>query len=714
MPSSPPQWLWDEARGEFYFWSEAQKRYIYQSGHTVSSIDAPVKRDTNRENFHAQGSVSGSAQGSISNSQNQGTPSNHKEIHLYQSAYGYMNHVQSNGISLALKDIGSSMADMHMHHTSSNIVSQYGPGEYETLDPRFRVQYPGREFFRVGKVFKVMWAEPMGTNPDGSSVSWHRLRGNVFVRMRCFVVVREGPQYCACVPILTYKYRGVTKKELRPDRHAIAYTGSMPPKMLQDEILTIGEGSMREPIKIQTRTDLEEMSPESRINYGKIYTVEHNVKVYDFGDVDADFIGKFREHFDEIWKIQSPVVKGAIHHDYYVEQEDPYRSVSLLGKGSYGFVDQVEARLQNNTVYARKLFRLPNQVSKRENFVQAIKREAQITYRLRHHHIVTVYETYEWRQHFGIIMRPVAQGDLATLLDQVDNTSGELRDNFLQYIPKWCGCLIQAIAYIHGELVRHKDIKPANILINNHDILLTDFGLAEDMAQKDSTGTEGSVGVHTVRYCAPEVKKDNARRGRSADIFSLGCVFLEMATVLIGGVGARARLIDYGVNDNALSRAYSERPLPILHWILYLWIKAREISNLELCSIKPKPSHPEPSSDMRQVIPVSTERHASPTFTGSLIADLSFFMMDPDQSQRATAQQLLAMMQNPQLKYKSGIHAQVCVTCRTHSSQQRSTVTTPVLNSKDKIISNYNFPDSHEILGTYVLMGWTEAKKAWT
>lgn len=80
--------------------------------------------------------------------------------------------------------------------------------------------------------------------------------------------------------------------------------------------------------------------------------------------------------------------------------------------------------------------------------------------------------------------------------------------------------------------IRHLDIKPSNILIKGPNILLADFGISQMGHRKTMPTTNLHRNAQRIReYCAPEVDKGNTR-GRSADIFSLGTVFLEMLVTL--------------------------------------------------------------------------------------------------------------------------------------------------------------------------------------
>jgi serine/threonine protein kinase len=93
-------------------------------------------------------------------------------------------------------------------------------------------------------------------------------------------------------------------------------------------------------------------------------------------------------------------------------------------------------------------------------------------------------------------------------------------------------CLCQALKYLHDSNLRHKDIKPENIIIDfSGNVVLMDFGIS-----KKVEGTEGitdSYGSRTGIYAPLEVH-DDTRRGYQSDVYSLGCVFIQMATLLLG------------------------------------------------------------------------------------------------------------------------------------------------------------------------------------
>ncbi|KAH8662767.1 kinase-like domain-containing protein [Ilyonectria robusta] len=161
-----------------------------------------------------------------------------------------------------------------------------------------------------------------------------------------------------------------------------------------------------------------------------------------------------------------------------------------------------------------------DQVS-REAKKRKLIQEAKILHLARHHHVIQLIHTYfedgnEDQIKFAVIM------------DRADaNLHHYLKPG---KIPsrKWFSCLIGVMHYIHTLGIRHRDIKPSNILIKGEKVLLADFGISQmGLGKTMPTTYRYRNAPRTREYCAPEVEKGSTR-GRSADIFSLGAVFLEM------------------------------------------------------------------------------------------------------------------------------------------------------------------------------------------
>jgi serine/threonine protein kinase len=80
------------------------------------------------------------------------------------------------------------------------------------------------------------------------------------------------------------------------------------------------------------------------------------------------------------------------------------------------------------------------------------------------------------------------------------------------------------------SLMRRREL--GNILVKENEVYLTDFGVSLDWTSNKTSATGGNPGKVTPMYSAPEVTNHEEGRTRAADVFSLGCVFSEMATVM--------------------------------------------------------------------------------------------------------------------------------------------------------------------------------------
>ena len=93
-------------------------------------------------------------------------------------------------------------------------------------------------------------------------------------------------------PITTYGGQGVAKAGIDRSKHAIIYMrGEMPP-MNGDEPAISKQPLEVDPVKFEQKLD-----PMSRVNFGKVYTVEHNVKVLPVGEIKGASRDLFLEYF---------------------------------------------------------------------------------------------------------------------------------------------------------------------------------------------------------------------------------------------------------------------------------------------------------------------------------------------------------------------------------------------------------------------------------
>ena len=111
--------------------------------------------------------------------------------------------------------------------------------------------------------------------------------------------------------------------------------------------------------------------------------------------------------------------------------------------------------------------------------------------------------------------------------------------------------LVSGLAYVHSEIdgkwTIHGDLKPSNILLfEEHGEWLwklADFGQSHLKSTLDSSGTDRLLGSH--EYRAPEYTISNRKYYISWDVFAMGCIIVELATVIVFGDWGHNRVVEF-------------------------------------------------------------------------------------------------------------------------------------------------------------------------
>jgi predicted Ser/Thr protein kinase len=146
-------------------------------------------------------------------------------------------------------------------------------------------------------------------------------------------------------------------------------------------------------------------------------------------------------------------------------------------------------------------------------------REAKSAANLRHRHVVTIFDVGDHEGQPFIAMELVEGPTFAELI----RTQASLRlDRKLGLIEDLCA----GLAYAHDNGIIHRDVKPANLMIDADDRLkILDFGIAR--AVEDSAMTQTGHLVGSANYMSPEQVANRPLDGRS-DMFAVGAVFFEL------------------------------------------------------------------------------------------------------------------------------------------------------------------------------------------
>ena len=218
----------------------------------------------------------------------------------------------------------------------------------------------------------------------------------------------------------------------------------------------------------------------------------------------------------------------------------PLESVSMvrnLGAGAFGTVSEV-TNTETWKTCAVKTFRRKRTGSDGRRDLEAFNDEVQIMKQLRalqNPHLVSYLGSFVHLDRFSIIMQPVADTDLAHYLRFASRKDKRLANSPIEdpskVLLQGMASLASALRDIHSIQIWHQDIKPSNILIKNGDFLLADFGISKSLVSCKSSTNKGIQ--MTPQYAAPEAVK-KGRLSSAVDIWSLGCVYAEMATWIAG------------------------------------------------------------------------------------------------------------------------------------------------------------------------------------
>ena len=193
--------------------------------------------------------------------------------------------------------------------------------------------------------------------------------------------------------------------------------------------------------------------------------------------------------------------------------------IDLVGRGGMGLVYRAFDRQLNREVAIKTV---TEGFTGDQEMLQRFYREAAKTAALRHPNIVIVYDLGE-QDGFPYIVMEYLSGDP---LDRLIQSSEPQPLSFkLKIIEQVC-C---ALGYAHRNDMIHRDVKPANVIVQPDGIAkLLDFGIARQEKNDGRLTRTGSV-IGTIQYMAPERLKDAAFDGRS-DIFSVGIMLFQVLT----------------------------------------------------------------------------------------------------------------------------------------------------------------------------------------
>jgi serine/threonine protein kinase len=233
-----------------------------------------------------------------------------------------------------------------------------------------------------------------------------------------------------------------------------------------------------------------------------------------------------------------------------------YRLNAVIGRGGMGLVWRARDELLDRDVAVKELA-WPAYFSEQEQRAarQCAAREAQAAARVSHPNVIRIFDVIEEDGSPWIVMELLPRGSLHDLIEREGPLSPA------QAATVGLG-ILAALRAAHAEGIVHRDVKPANILMAEDRVVLTDFGIAQ-AAGASALTTAVDVLIGSPAYIAPE-RARGRQCGPPADLWGLGAS-------LYAAVEGRGPFDRDGDALASLAAVVADEPPPATHAGPLLW-----------------------------------------------------------------------------------------------------------------------------------------------
>ncbi|KAG4302523.1 hypothetical protein PCK1_001107 [Pneumocystis canis] len=280
-------------------------------------------------------------------------------------------------------------------------------------------------------------------------------------------------------------------------------------------------------IKSNSHNRVKDKQPSIRASKSESCVLDQSLTLSPSCDIDSEIT---RNDLDDNIFENNEIKDFNIENGMENNNSGPTRWIkgALIGSGSFGSVF-LGMNALSGELMAVKQVEIPSydiQGCKRKlTMLDALQREISLLKELHHENIVQYLGSSMDETHLTFFLEYVPGGSVTALLNSYGAFEEPLIRNFVRQILK-------GLNYLHNKKIIHRDIKGANILVDNKGVIkISDFGISKkveanllSISKNHRPSLQGSV-----YWMAPEVVKQTLYT-RKADIWSLGCLVVEMFT----------------------------------------------------------------------------------------------------------------------------------------------------------------------------------------
>ncbi|RZC92772.1 hypothetical protein C5167_029502 [Papaver somniferum] len=213
---------------------------------------------------------------------------------------------------------------------------------------------------------------------------------------------------------------------------------------------------------------------------------------------------------------------------------DCFDKLEQIGEGTYGLVYKARDVLTGEIVALKKI----RTDKEKEGFPITAMREIKILKKLRHQNVIKLKEIVtstgpgnDEQGKPGPTDGNKYKGDIYMVFEYMDHDFSELSKRGVRFSVPQIKCymkqLLTGLHYCHLNEVLHRDIKAANLLVDNEgNLKLADFGLARSLSNDHQGNLTNEV--ITLWYRPPEILLGATKYGPAIDMWSVGCIFAEL------------------------------------------------------------------------------------------------------------------------------------------------------------------------------------------